>query len=1030
MTLTSKPKFSPNEKQMECIKTLNGTVMVLAGPGTGKTYTIIQRIKYMIEQEINPASILCLTYSEAAANEMKGRIVKEIGAVGAAVTVNTYHAFCNEVIKQYPNQFELMDGVTLIDDITKQSLMSEVLDEIKPNAWRTKWGNYHYFIPEHLKNIDEIKSSRVTKDEYFEVLNTHSQWQGKMNDFMVEYQEREQKGKLVKTFLEKVEAHQLKMDKATESWAIYELYDRKLKENNYIDFNDMITLVLQTFERNEELLSKVASQFEYFLVDEYQDTNYSQNNIVFYLAEGAKTENIFVVGDDDQIIYEFQGAKRDTLKKFLLKYPQTKVICLKENNRSCQNILDFSYDVISQDETRLEFDSNFTQYNIDKKLIAKNEEINKKNNKIQFHSFAEFKQENNFIIEEIENIINSDRCPINTKTGEKDLSKIAILARENVQLAEFAKLLEAKNIQYQIKVSKSIFEINSSILVYSYLKALYNNKIFSDKLYGLLLSEPFSFDLDDFKFLMQKNLLNHNDFITNIREQLELEKDSAETVFKNKDKVVNFLETFDFLKKVVSSKNIVDVIREAISRTGILPYYLNCEINRSENIEAIRRIADEAQSCFARNRSISLYEFLKHIDFAFEKEIPLTIKKEEYTQNAIQLVTLHGSKGREFEYVFMPNLISRKWEGKRVSSTMSLPIVKDKEELDIDIAMKSEQLRLLFVGITRAKHTLYMSFSNSIDGNPQELTSHLAEAIKNENIVQAFVHDINNEMYELEIVKSLMTSQFDYKTAFLDEIKARLNEFVISSSSLNTYLNCPRDFFYSEILKIPVFNDDSADANYGSAIHKSLEMATKYAKENNRYPTKDQIISYFETAMAGKYFQNAEEREQYISRGRKSLEAYFPQFIQTPIDRIYATELNLHHIPFGEYMLRGFVDRIERNSDGTFEFYDYKTGSAKPKKEISEGGKYERYLNQLRFYKFMFELLYKDAKVVRAGLIYIEDSSKNFVLELCEEDNKIIEEKVKSVYENIHKMKFDCPEKSEKTCKYCKYPQLCNLNLF
>ena len=331
----------PNAGQQECIKTLNGPVMVLAGPGTGKTFTIIQRIKFMIESGIAPDSILCLTYSEAAANEMKARLVKEIGTVAASVTIHTYHAFCNEIIRQNPMEFELLDGVGLVDDITKRTLMSEVIDEVKPKFYKTKWGDSKYFIPELLGAVDEIKKNQVTKEDYFNTLQTHPQWGGKMKELEEEYKTREEKGKLVKTFLNSYENHKKKLGKAREAWEIFEKYDIKLKQNNFIDFNDMINLVLETFDTNEDFLKHVSAKYRYFLVDEYQDTNYAQNKIVFKLAQGAGCDNIFVVGDDDQIIYEFQGAKTDTLAKFLSLYPATKVICLNENNRSTQNILDF-----------------------------------------------------------------------------------------------------------------------------------------------------------------------------------------------------------------------------------------------------------------------------------------------------------------------------------------------------------------------------------------------------------------------------------------------------------------------------------------------------------------------------------------------------------------------------------------------------------------------------------------------------------------------------------------------------------------
>ena len=1019
---SNKLVITPNEKQMECIKTINGPVMVLAGPGTGKTFTIIQRIKYMLNEAIEPSSILCLTYSEAAANEMKARLVKEIGTIASAVTVNTYHAFCNEIIRQYPNEFELLEGVNLADEITKRTFMAEVLDEISPKAYRTKWGDAYYYIPELLSIVDEIKSSHSNKETYFEILNTHPQWQGKLDELNAEYVEREQKGKLVKTFLNSLETHKKKMEKAVEAWNIFEAYDLKLKKNNYIDFNDMINLVLQAFDENEELLNKVSSQFKYFLVDEYQDTNYSQNKIVFDLARGSKSSNIFVVGDDDQIIYEFQGAKTDTLEKFLTLYPDTKVICLNENNRSTQNILDLSYKVISQDKSRLEFNPSFSQYNISKVLTAKNQSISPLNKKIQIHGFSDLKQEYNYIISDIEKLIKSDNCPLN-KDGEKDLSKIAILTRENLELSNFAKLLEAKNIQYQVKSNKSIFDIRSSIVLYFYMKALENYEMFADKLYALLLSKPFEFSLTDYNFLLEQNRLNHKDLITNIRLSLNTHN------WENTEKVNNFIQTFDFIKKIKTSENVKNLIIEIVNRTGILEYFVNCEINRTENIYAIKKIIDEAGAFISKNQTASLFDFLKYIDSAFASNIPILIDKEEYTQNAIQLVTLHGSKGREFEHVYIPNLIVKKWEGKKVSKSMSLPIEKD-TGIDLEQAKKSEQLRLLFVGITRAKHSLKLSFSNSIDANPQELTSYLTEVIKDENLVETFNHELTKDEFASEVALSLTKCEFDYKTAFESELNARIAQFILSPSALNSYLKCPRNFLYTEILKIPVYEEDSYSANYGSAIHKALELAVNYAKETGSYPTKDDFIKSFKTCLSLQKFESSAKRIEFEERGIKSLDRLYKYFVEIPYQRILATEFYLNHIPFENNFIKGFVDRIEQNSDGTFELYDYKTGSAKPKTQIVDGKDYEHYLNQLRFYKFAFETINPNSKVSKTGIIFVEEPDKNYYINLTDDDNKIIKDKIRFVYENIKNLNFEPVEQNDDNCCFCKYKQICNLNLF
>lgn len=1022
MLQAEKNKITPNSKQMDCINTIEGPVMVLAGPGTGKTFTIIQRIKYMLSVGIEPASILCLTYSEAAANEMKGRLVNEIGTIAAAVTVNTYHAFCNDVIRQFPNEFELLEGVSLADEITKRNIMAKVLDEIKPNAYRTKWGDYLYYVPELLSSVNDIKASRISKEEYFNNLKTHPMWQGKLDELMAEYAEREQKGKLVKTFLNSLETHKKKMEKAVEAWDIFEKYDIELKKNNFIDFNDMINLVLNAFETNDELLKKVSSNFKYFLVDEYQDTNYSQNKIVFDLARGSGSENIFVVGDDDQIIYEFQGAKTDTLEKFLKLFPQTKVICLNENNRSTQNILDFSYSIISQDKSRLEFNEQFKNHKIDKKLIAKNQKILALNQKIQMHGFADNKQENNFIIDSIEALIKSDKLPLN-KDNEKDLSKIVILTRENGELSNFASLLESRNIQYQLKESKCIFDIKSSLVVYFYLKALVNHQYFGDKLFGLLLSEPFSFDNEDYSYLLSQNRVNHNDLITNIKEAI-----SKDYQWKNPEKVKSFIKTFDYLLDMKSSLNVKDLIVEVVNRTGILDFFVQSDINKSDNVFAIKKIIDEAQSYMYLNRGCWLGDFLTHLDTAFESNIPIVIDKEDYTQNAVQLVTLHGSKGREFDFVFMPNLISKKWEGKRVNNGMSLPIDKNDSVVDEEQARYSEQLRLLFVGVTRAKYSLTMSYSNSIDARPQELTSYLAEPIKNEELIETTNHTLEKDEYLNEIAIMLKKQPFDYSSAFTDELKARLEKFTLSPSTLNSYLACPRAFLYSNVLAIPILDKDSANAYFGSAIHRTLQWALNYAKLNDRYPDKTLVVSAFSKNLACEKFDSQQTREDYMNRGVKCIDKYYKQLLETPYNRIFATEYSFNFVPFNDNFLKGFIDRIERNDNGDVEVYDYKTGSAKAKSQIADGKNYEHYLNQLRFYKYSYELQNPETKVVKAGLIFVEEPDSNFYVELTEDDNKIIKEKIEFVYKNISELNFNPPKLEDRKCEYCDYKHLCKLN--
>lgn len=367
-------KICPNAMQQKAIDILKGQVMLLAGPGTGKTFTVIHRIEKMLAEGIEPSSILCLTFSDAAANEMRQRLIKKMGVIASSVDIYTYHSFCNEIIKNYPAQFELAQGVKLITDNEKIEFMQASIDEAKLEFFVPTRADKYFYTKNFISYIESIKSKRINKDDYFTCLKTNPTLAPCMKELEAEIYEREQSGKTQnKGRYAELEKIKVNIEKAKELWTLYELYSGKMLNNNLIDFADMINFVLDQFEEDANFLKEVSNKYKYFLVDEYQDTNDLQNSIIFNLLDGNNEKNVFVVGDDDQIIYGFQGANIDSIENFLTRYPETEVICLKESNRSTQAILDFSYAVISQDEKRLENNENFKSKNISKKLIAKNE---------------------------------------------------------------------------------------------------------------------------------------------------------------------------------------------------------------------------------------------------------------------------------------------------------------------------------------------------------------------------------------------------------------------------------------------------------------------------------------------------------------------------------------------------------------------------------------------------------------------------------------------------------------------------------
>ena len=1014
--------IKPNSKQQQAIDILNGQVMLLAGPGTGKTFTVIHRIEKMLADGVEPSSILCLTFSDAAASEMRQRLIKKMGVVASAVDIYTYHSFCNDLIKTYPDKFEMTSGVKLITDAEKISIMKECIDDANLEFFVPSRADRYFFTKNFISYVEKLKTQRVSKDEYMACIDTNPMLMPRYKELESEIYEREQAGNTKnKTRYNELEKIKTNIEKAKELWTLFELYSTKMINKNLIDFSDMINLVLTSFEEDSQFLSEVSNKYKYFLVDEYQDTNDLQNQIIFNLLDGNDEKNIFVVGDDDQIIYGFQGAKSDNIENFLTKYPNTTVICLEENNRSTQTILDFSNLIVNQDENRLENNLYFKEkYNISKKLTAKNPKIIVKDKKIKRIQFGEILQEFNYIVDDIKTLIKSDFAP-KTDEDKIDYSQIAIISKKRAELQTFAELLKGKNIPFQIDEGKSIFAIRSTILIYFYIKAMNNYLTSSDKLFGLLLSEPFKIDQQDYNKILEEKRLwkkdESSDFITLMRNL---------NGWKNPEKITKFLETFDYLQDYASSNNLRNTVVEIINRTGLLTYFYKSGKNRSENLAGIRKIISEATDFQNSDSTTNLSDFVKYLDDCFENEIDINLDKDSVVQNAVQLMTYHGSKGREFEYVYLPNLISSNWEDFRMPGEYKL-ITEEVPDKDAAQAKKdSELLKLLFVGITRAKHTLTISFADSNNGKAQQITKYLEPTAN---------YDFDSEQFECsaddlttEFYRSVSSDVFDNQKAFKNEIEERVKSVVLSPSRLNDYLSCPRKFFYVKVLGIDVEEADWDGANFGTLIHSLLERAVKVAKES-AYPTLEEILEKFRLGMDGMKFSSEAKKEKYFKQGQKLLTNYYPYFSQIPISRITDIEFSFYGVDVDGDFITGKIDRIEKNSDGTFELYDYKTGNYSSEKKIAPNEEKQNYFNQLCFYKYAYEKLTGN-KVSKVGIIYVENHEKSVDKYLTDDDMKYIETLIKDTYQNIKALKFN-PIKEDKqgVCKNCVYKQLCKLDL-
>jgi len=1015
---------TPNPKQQECIDNIDGKVLVLAGPGTGKTFTIVQRIKSMIKNKgISPEKILCLTFTEAAAGEMKNRIDKELDKLDSGVNVYTYHSFCNEIIQENSDEFEIPENYRIISEPVAKAFIKNCIDEINPVAYRTDKNDPYFYIKEIKNGINNIKQYRLTKEKYFYNLEHNPNWKPQLNELKLKRQEKIDSGKKVAKSLEDdIKSLEKNIAKAAELWDFYELYIQKTEQNHYIDFNDMISMVLEKFENNSGFLEKIANKYEYILVDEYQDTNKSQNDIVFALTKALKSENVFVVGDDDQIIYSFQGAKLDTIEKFLLEFPETKVICLTENMRSTQSILDAAREIAKQDNKRLEVNPKFVQYNITKSLTAKNEKVTLKDSKVRCYKYADVLQEYNEIVREIDDIINSDNCPKDDK-GNKLYSEIAILAKSNAELETFAQMFKDRNIPYELKEGKNIFSIKSTIAIIYYMQALVNPELNSDKLFKLLLLPPFSVSPKDYETIA-KSCSNNKAFIDCLT---GIPSENLENYLKIKQ----FTDTFEYLQKYRTNETLRNTILEIGAKTGIFDYYLNSDINRTENIAGIKKLIDEACAFSDINKIITLDDFVQYLEISLNDDIEIRTDKAPQKLNAIQLSTYHSAKGKEYEIVYMPTVINYKWESNSKSQKINIPLspLEAKNEEQLKEQKISDCIKVMYVGMTRAKHTLRISYyfnPNRPQVKPSQFITNIQEIFEKEPT--PFIYD--EQSFWDEIHKSIVKKDYDYKKDFSSFVDSKLAEKPFSASSINKYLACPRQYFYKYILNLESKAGNPNNMSYGSAVHCACEYAIKFAKENNFYPAKENFINVFKTELSKLPMSDYQQRQIYEQRGEDKLAKFYPQLCVTPVSMLYDVEnkfsSNTDNIDFV-----GYIDRVDKNPDGTYTIYDYKTGNAKGKNDIKFGGKHEDYYIQMGLYKYYFEQT-TGKKVKETTFIFPEDFEKNLTIVFSEQDCEAVYNKLKSTVSDIRSQKFEPVKNRSKLkapCQYCPFSDFCEIDI-
>jgi DNA helicase-2/ATP-dependent DNA helicase PcrA len=950
--------------------------MVIAGPGTGKTQILASRIgKILLETDTAPQNILCLTYTDAGVVAMRKRLLQFIGPDAYKVNIYTFHAFCNDIIQENLSLFE-KTALDPISDLEKIELFKELIDSFPKNHPLKRYRGDVYFEVKNLQSLFSAMKKEGWKpgfikekiDEYIDSLPTR-------DEFIYKKKYKEFNAGDLKT--EKIAEELEKMEKLRAAVDEFDRFQQLMRKKNRYDFDDMINWVINAFEENKNLLSNYQERFQYILVDEYQDTSGTQNRLVELLISYWDKPNVFVVGDDDQSIYRFQGANIENMLQFADNYKNDLVtVVLTNNYRSTQPILDISKTLIDRNEERL-----VTQIEgLSKELLSSNKLINQSTNKPIIKEFETQKQEMIGIVKQVQQLLITDVLPGN----------IGIIYKENKYGEELARYFKLLNIPVYSKRHLNILELPESKKILLILKYLASEHYISysgdEMLFEILHFNWFGIPpIEIAKLTMEVADKRYSDNKTSIRQLLHEKsiappKDLFSTGIHEGLKKVSAL--VEKLISDVPNVTLQHLLENIIREGGILTYVMQSD-DKHWQLQILTGLFDFVKEETHRNPYLNLQQLVNLIELMEKEGISLPLVQVSGTDKGINLMTAHGSKGLEFEYVFIAGCNAASWEKKRkpgggykLPDTMfaSQPAASEEEELR----------RLFYVALTRAEQHLYISYSKfKNDGKELEPSMFIAEIRDQQNLpVEKVIIDtmLLSEFTSLGFSKPESPEIEKIEEAF---ISRTMDKFVMNVTALNNYLKCPLEFYFKNLIRIPSPKNEATE--FGSAVHYALEKLFNKMKDNgNRFPSKEVFINDFIWYME-RHRENF-TKEQFNRRmeyGPEILGNYYDKYINS-FNKIVSVEQNIRNVVVNDVPLKGKLDKLEFDGKSV-NVVDYKTGDPDkaitktkgPSEKEPNGGDYWR---QAVFYKILVDnYRSKDWKVTSTEFDFIEpDKKKNY----------------------------------------------------
>lgn len=988
-----------NPQQKKAVDQIEGAVMVIAGPGTGKTQMLTLRIaKILMDTDTQPENILALTFTEAGVTAMRKRLVSIIGPTAYRVNIFTFHGLSNHCIQAYPDSFPHLINSTAITEIEQVEILETIFSE-NSFAKIKSFADPFVYLSAAKSAITDLKRENITPDRFEEILTEQARDLEQIDDL---YNEKgrykgQMKGKYKTLFKE--------LEKNQELLQVYRQYQERLRNQSLYDFEDMLLELISQMESDDDFLIQLQEQYHYFLIDEHQDTNRAQNKIVELLASFHDNPNVFAVGDEKQAIYRFQGASLTNFLYLKQNYPEAEVISLSSNYRSSQVILDSAHSLIQ----------NLPLPSLDlplrDNLVA---ELKSSEARVEIIDTADHYGEYYLVANSIQQAISAGVAP----------SEIAILSRTNSDLHEMMRVLKQVGVPFVLKASQNILaDLNLQKFI-TLLRVITNpgdnTQLFKTLIMDLADLHPL--DIFRLQALGKENKTSYWQTLASA--------DLTDPAWIEPDQLRSWYEKMVTWTKAANNQHPDETFTMLLKESGLLEQVLT-DTKLVEALDRLVTLFHHLRAKQAQRPNFTLSDFVNFIDLIEKHNLKIGGSVSTGQTEAVQLMTAHGSKGLEFDRVYILNCFDQKW-GKSYSggarfklpydymgTVVSADLVDDKD---------GDERRLFYVALTRARSHVTISYSNTkLDGrdqSPSRFISELDQDLITKPDASEFEADwAENRHQVLEPIKQDQLSPDEKRLGLVPVVQELLDAQGFSVSALNNYLRCPWKYFFRNLLRIPETKTQSLI--FGSAIHESINTWIRQGRPDER-----KLLDFFSSYLDTVPLTEAEKTE-LKAKSKEVLPRYYQEKMTKWPDKLRTEQKILGVGLEPDIKLTGKLDLMIPISANEYRVVDFKTGKVKSRNEIegktqNSDGDIKR---QLVFYQLLLDRFQGGKYKMKEGVIeFVEpndsDKLKSEAFVISPEETKELEVVIQQCAGEIRNLEFWYQRCDDTSCEYCELREI------